>query len=197
MSWCLIGMTRVTMCLGLYFLCRLLSRYTANRWIVFGGCLAFACQHAVLDYSGAGTSYVAGVCFMITAIYFVLEAAQGDGRRPSSYAPMWRELNATYILEPWAKGGDIWIANRMLAQRPKPEWLWTEGDDPFTKWNDVYAFYHQFEYADAHLGGEDGFTMIKDSPSNRQILEPLVKKYADWLLTQQHSSSPAETSPNK
>ena len=112
----------------------------------------------------------------------------------SIFAPMWKELGATYALHAWKAGGDVWVATRILAERPQPEWLWTEADDPYARWQDLHGFYQQFEYTNERLGGEDGFVKLRDSPANHAIIFPLGDRYQQWLIQEKISSPDADQS---
>ena len=48
----------------------------------------------------------------------------------------WREHFGRRIVAVWDKGGDVWIAKRLLAETPRPEWTWVEGDDKYLSWRD-------------------------------------------------------------
>jgi hypothetical protein len=82
----------------------------------------------------------------------------------------WRAEFAEVARETWAKGGSLWISDRLLRDRPLPEWNWVEGDDPSLKWKDFPGYFTQFHAADV-VGGSDGFVLIPDQPHNRAILE--------------------------
>jgi hypothetical protein len=69
----------------------------------------------------------------------------------------------------WQHGGDVWISRRLIAERPRPEWDWVEGDTPGVGWRDLSSYYRQFA-TDAKTGGEDGFLRIAASPDNRLLL---------------------------
>lgn len=96
-----------------------------------------------------------------------LYIAVGSG---SEQAARWRQALARQALGVWERGGDVWVSERLLAARPKPEWLWAEGEDPGVRWVDLPAFFAQLEY-DRIAGGEDGFRRLARGAGNRAILE--------------------------
>ena len=89
----------------------------------------------------------------------------------------WREDFSARAFESWRNGGEVWISQRLLAERPAPEWQWVEGDDPRIQWKQVPEFFAGLEYA-GRLGGTDGFVLLKDSTGNRLTLEALAGKRA-------------------
>ena len=80
------------------------------------------------------------------AIYDVVEIA-------ASRVEVWRELFAVRAQSAWSKDEDIWVSKRLLAEKPQPDWYWTEGDDPRIKWTDLRPYFDKFEY-DRDVGGE-------------------------------------------
>ncbi len=88
--------------------------------------------------------------------------------------PRWREVLARRILDVWGKGGDAWFARRLLAEGPRREWNWVEGDDPALSWRDLHAFFKALE-TDEEVGGDDGFLRVKVSPANRRRLREVAK----------------------
>jgi hypothetical protein len=87
----------------------------------------------------------------------------------TSQVDHWRESFASEAQSAWASGGDVWLSNRLLAETPKAEWNWVEGDDPRVSWKDLHQFFSQFETGQA-IGGEDGFRLLLPSPENRRAL---------------------------
>jgi hypothetical protein len=83
--------------------------------------------------------------------------------------PKWRQETAEIVLATWRDGGEVWVANRLLAARPRSEWGWVEGDDARVSWSDIYGFFSRFEMGES-VGGEDGFTLLPASPANRELL---------------------------
>lgn len=83
--------------------------------------------------------------------------------------PRWKSEFARQSLSPLENGEAVWISKRLLVDRPRPEWNWTEGDDPRVSWKDLPAFFRQLEQAES-IGGEDGFFKLAPSAANRTLL---------------------------
>lgn len=96
-------------------------------------------------------------------IYEVVEVA-------NKRASMWRENFAAKTLATWARGGEVWVSRRVLAERPRPEWQWVEGDDPSISWKDIPSWFNQFTY-DSYSDEEDGLARLPNSEENRRIIE--------------------------
>jgi hypothetical protein len=90
----------------------------------------------------------------------------------TTFARSWRELAAAKCFETWAQGGDVWISDRFFAERPQPQWDWTEGDDPNLRWADVSLFFRQFDKG-IDVGAPDGFSLLEKTAKNSRILESL------------------------
>jgi hypothetical protein len=86
----------------------------------------------------------------------------------------WRDKLARRLLEIGDQGGDVWIARRLLAEKPRPEWNWVEGDDRYLSWRDLQAFFQALEMEE-EVGGADGFVRLTPSASNRRRLHELAK----------------------
>ncbi len=86
-----------------------------------------------------------------------LEGAAAPGLADTAH---WREDISRRIQPVWDKGGEVWFAKRLLAEKPRPEWNWVEGDDPDLSWHDLSEFFRSLE-TDADLGGTDGFVRVK------------------------------------
>jgi hypothetical protein len=99
-----------------------------------------------------------------------LEGAVAPGLEGNQH---WRPDLAKRILAVWDKDGDVWIAKRLLAEKPQPEWNWVEGDDPELSWRDLSAFFRALD-TDADVGGADGFGRVAPSSANRQRLSKIV-----------------------
>jgi hypothetical protein len=84
-------------------------------------------------------------------------------------APRFRQEFATAALNAWQRGGEVWISRRLVADRPRAEWDWVEGDSQTVRWRELTGFYRQFE-TDASTGGEDGFLHIPSNQANRMRL---------------------------
>jgi len=85
-------------------------------------------------------------------------------------APYWRPHFARSVQGTWANGGTVWLTKRVLSQRPRSEWDWTEGDEKSVSWSDLPSFFHAFECGH-HAGGEDGFAALMQSPHNQQLIQ--------------------------
>jgi hypothetical protein len=83
--------------------------------------------------------------------------------------PNWRREFAEQAGRAWRDGGEVWLSNRLLNDRPRPDGTWVEGDDPRLKWADVPAYFRRFN-TDADRGGDDGFVRLARSPGNRRLL---------------------------
>jgi hypothetical protein len=87
----------------------------------------------------------------------------------SSLVLTWRRDAACRMLNTWKSGGNDWMSDRLVAQRPLPGWNWAEHDDDRVHWIDVAGFFAPLDRGD-HIGGSDGFFLLPDSPENRQRL---------------------------
>jgi hypothetical protein len=81
----------------------------------------------------------------------------------------WRQGFARQTLQAWDSGRPVWMSKRLLAERPRPEWGWTEGDDPRVSWRALTTFTRGLA-TDQEVGGEDGFVRLADTPTNRHSL---------------------------
>lgn len=86
----------------------------------------------------------------------------------------WREELAAQALEVWGAGGEVWVSRRALADAPRPEWNWTEGDDRRVSWRDFRPFFEKLDKGES-LGGDDGFFLLAPSQANREALTRLVE----------------------
>jgi hypothetical protein len=87
----------------------------------------------------------------------------------SSRVIKWRKDSSCRILQAWDEGGEAWMSTRLLAQRPNPDWDWTERDDSRIHWTDLPAFFNQFQ-TDGKIGSADGFVRVAPTPENRKAL---------------------------
>jgi hypothetical protein len=87
----------------------------------------------------------------------------------------WREKFASDVHKAWGLGGEVWLSKRLLADTPRPDGTWAEGDDPRLTWPEVPAFFQQFE-TDNDKGGDDGFLRIARSQHNEQLLARYSKR---------------------
>lgn len=81
----------------------------------------------------------------------------------------WRADVARRTLKVWREGGDVFVARRVWAERPRREWDWVEGADPRVRWADVSAFFAQLEI-ERTVGSDDGFALLARTPKNEQFL---------------------------
>ena len=81
----------------------------------------------------------------------------------------WRLGFARLTLDAWDSGKPVWMSKRLLSSRPRPEWGWTEGDDPRVSWQALTTFARGLA-TDREAGGEDGFVRLADTPANRHML---------------------------
>jgi hypothetical protein len=89
---------------------------------------------------------------------------------PSNAAAVkWSTLFARKVLETWQAGHEVWLPKRLLADKPLPEWNWTEGDNPAVSWKHLVAFSRQLGW-DMAVGDTDGFVRISRSGDNERLL---------------------------
>lgn len=82
----------------------------------------------------------------------------------------WRSDVAQRAERQWELGGEVWLSERLLAERPRDRWRWVEGDDRRIRWRDLPASFRQLETdVQVPLGG-DGFVRLAQSPANRDRL---------------------------
>lgn len=86
---------------------------------------------------------------------------------------LWREDFAFTTLRAFDGRATVWLSPRLLASRPQPPWNWTEGDSLYVHWADLRPFLSQLEYGET-VNGEDGFTLIPDTPHNREFLRHVL-----------------------
>jgi hypothetical protein len=82
----------------------------------------------------------------------------------------WKSAAACRILQAWDAGGETWLSVRLLAERPRADWLWVEQDDSRVHWTDIPDFFTHLE-TDARVGDEDGFSRIARTEINRKTLQ--------------------------
>ncbi len=90
--------------------------------------------------------------------------------------PQWREEFASEVLSVWERGGKVWISKRVWSARPRPDWDWTEGDDPRVRWPELPRFFSALQ-TDTDSGGEDGFSRLAPNSVNRSYLMPFAAAY--------------------
>jgi hypothetical protein len=81
----------------------------------------------------------------------------------------WRRRFARETLAAMDKHGTVWVSTQVMAERPKREWNWTEGDIPGVKWRDLPEFFRGFEYSPNDNGGCP-FLLLRDTARNRDKL---------------------------
>jgi hypothetical protein len=84
----------------------------------------------------------------------------------------WREDFAAAVATTWNAHGDVWISQRVLANRPQANWDWVEKSDPHVTWNEVPAFFSRFDFGPA-VGNGDGFLPLLGTPNNLAIVDSL------------------------
>ena len=84
----------------------------------------------------------------------------------------WREEFAANVEARWSHGRQVWLSNRLLADKPLPEWKWVEGDTGRVKWTAVRDFFRSFDVA-AGAGGADGFVLVSQDPRNLERIREL------------------------
>jgi hypothetical protein len=72
----------------------------------------------------------------------------------------WRQEFAEQALKAWIQGREVWISERLLADAPRPEWKWVEGDSPLIRWPELPEFFRQWATGPAVLAGQDGFRQV-------------------------------------
>lgn len=95
----------------------------------------------------------------------------------------WQQKLAKQIAPVWAAGGEVWISQRLLAERPEAHWAWVESDTQDVQWHELREFFMQFEQQRT-VGGVDGFALITMSSRNKRALglEPQAVPTAEATL---------------
>jgi hypothetical protein len=83
--------------------------------------------------------------------------------------PSWRRDFGCNVFSAWDRGGEVWISERVLAERPLRNWLWVEGDDRRLGWSAIRAFFLGLNRGEER-GGADGFFRIPNDSANRSVL---------------------------
>jgi hypothetical protein len=86
---------------------------------------------------------------------------------PGPRAPLWRSDFACAALATWRRGGEVWVAKRVLHETPERSWLWVEGDDPRLSWTQIHQFFVRVERA-GEDGGADGFFRVSSEAAARR-----------------------------
>jgi hypothetical protein len=84
----------------------------------------------------------------------------------------WRQDFADMVAATWNAHGDVWISQRLLANRPQANWGWIEKSDPRVTWGELPALFSQFDLGTA-VGGGDGFLPLLPTPKNLSIVDSL------------------------
>jgi hypothetical protein len=100
-------------------------------------------------------------------VYDVLET--GISRADETWRPNW----AAVCLRAFQNHGEVWVSERLLQDRPLPDWKWVEGDQPGVTWPDFPRLFRGYEYGEIH-SGEDGFRRLLPSPSNLEKLNAFL-----------------------
>ncbi len=87
---------------------------------------------------------------------------------------IWREQFAGETLDMWNRHREVWISERLLADRPLPGWIWVETGDPAASWPRIHDFSRHLQLT-AEAGGPDGFARIVDTPMNRAFLQGFLQ----------------------
>lgn len=82
----------------------------------------------------------------------------------------WRGDFAEQSQKQWTAGKDVWVSERLLAQRPEPRWMWVEGDDRNISWPQLPVFFNAFEFDSKVLPGKDGFLRLARTAANHDLL---------------------------
>jgi hypothetical protein len=89
----------------------------------------------------------------------------------------WRSVFAASVLSTWNSGFDVWVTTRVLADRPKLDWNWVEGDDSRISWRGIHEFFHDVEWSGS-LGLGDTFQRVEKSERNRALFARLLPQGA-------------------
>jgi len=85
----------------------------------------------------------------------------------------WRQEFAANVQARWSRGRQVWLSNRLLADRPLPEWRWVEGDTGRVKWSAVREFFRSLDVASG-ASGADGFVLVAQDPRNLEQIRELA-----------------------
>jgi hypothetical protein len=96
------------------------------------------------------------------------------------YIPMdvglpWKQNFLRQTLAEWSRGGTVWVSKGLFADRPAPQYYWTERDQPDEIWADFPMFFSQFEYAGSD-GQTDGFVRLADNEKNRETMKDVAAR---------------------
>ncbi len=90
-------------------------------------------------------------------------------------ADLWPQHAAEAFLRAWEQGGDVWVSERLFADRPLPDWGWVEKDNPDLTWRQVADFFQQLD-TDQRIGGADGFARLVHDEHNTKLMDSQTKQ---------------------
>jgi len=120
-------------------------------------------------------------------LYYTADSCRLAGDRVRVYrivdleintASRWREAFAREVLDSWQNGHDVWLPKRLVADKPLPEWNWTEGDNPAISWKHLVAFARRLDW-DKAVGDADGFLRIARSEHNERQMKSAAEAQTD------------------
>jgi hypothetical protein len=88
----------------------------------------------------------------------------------SNHNKSWREEFSKRALAVWSQGGEVWLSDRALKQRPDSDWNWVEGDDKNISWKEFPAFFSNVKLGTSS-GGPDGFHLILPTEENKKLMQ--------------------------
>ena len=88
-------------------------------------------------------------------------------------AETWRAKFANECLRAFQSGGQVWVSERVLRDRPLPDWKWVEGDQQGVTWTDFPQLFRSLAYSEKR-GSGDGFRRLVPSPANLEKLHSLA-----------------------
>ena len=98
-------------------------------------------------------------------VYDVIEVA-------SARVFHWRQEFAVNAQARWSRGEQVWLSNRLLADKPRPEWKWVEGDTGRVEWSAVREFFRSLDVASG-AGRGDGFVLVAHDQRNLERMREL------------------------
>jgi 4-amino-4-deoxy-L-arabinose transferase-like glycosyltransferase len=98
-------------------------------------------------------------------VYDVIEVA-------STRVFHWRQEFAANVQARWSQGRQVWLSNRLLADKPLPEWKWVEGDTGRVPWSALREFFRSLDVASG-AGGDDGFVLVAHDQRNLERIREL------------------------
>lgn len=98
-------------------------------------------------------------------VYDVIEVA-------STRVFHWKREFAANVEARWSRGRQVWLSNRLLADKPLPEWKWVEGDTGRVQWSALREFFRSLDVVSG-AGGSDGFVLLAPDQHNVERLREL------------------------